>query len=168
MRLAFTRASRSAPTAKVDHGPADPVAIAWVLADGKMGFVGSRKLAVGRLRVGDTALLYATEGTLSPEGMVSAEVRASGETDKVGTRGVELEIDLTVLGLAEHGTGVPIASLVPELRLFAPYRQPSSWRAVLYRPFGALYAEDENVVRRALEPVVGAAGSERIASYATD
>jgi hypothetical protein len=146
-----------------------PVAIACVLADGKMEFAGWRKREVSRLRAGDTGFLYATEGTLGPEGMLFAELLANGETYKVGTRDVERrEIDLTVVALAERGTGVPIASLVPQLRLFAPYKQPSSWRAVLYQPFVALDAEDENVVRRALEPVVGPPSSERIASYATE
>ena len=60
--------------------------------------------------------------------------------------------------------GVPLASLVPELCVFAPYKQPSSWRKVLYRPFVELYAEDENVVRRALEPVMGPPSSVRMAS----
>jgi len=72
------------------------------------------------------------------------------------------------VALAEPGTGVPIASLVPELGVWAPYKQSSSWRPVLYRPFVALDAEDENVVRRALEPGVGSPSSERIASYATE
>jgi len=147
---------------------AHPAPIACVLAEGKIGFVGPPKPAVSRLRAGDTAFLYATEGTLGPEGMLLAELLAAGETDKVGTRDVEFEIDLTVVALAERGTGVPIASLVPQLRLFAPYQQPNSWRKVLYRPFVALDAEDENLVRRALEPIVGPPSSERIASYATD
>jgi hypothetical protein len=80
--------------------------------------------------------------------MLFAELLAFGETHKVDTREVELEIDLTMVALAERGTGVPIASLVPQLRLFAPYQQPNSWHPVLYQPFVALYAEDENVIRR--------------------
>jgi hypothetical protein len=151
----------------------DRAAVGWVVSSGKMGFVASRKREVSRLREGDTAFLYATKGTLGSEGMLFAEVRATSsvrvvpEPYKVASRDVELETDLSVVGLAELGTGLPIVSLVSELKLFAPYKQPSSWRGLLQRPLVSLYGDDEDIVRRALAPLLREPTADAVGSYAT-
>ncbi len=152
---------------------ADREAIRWVLAEGKMGFAASRRREVGRLREGDGVLLYSTKGTLAAEGIVFAEaiaasaVRPVPEPYKVGKRDVELECDLSIEGLAERGSGVPIADLVPHLRLFAGYGQPSSWRALLQRPLVTLYDNDAEIVREVLGPLLHTSSPELIASYAS-
>ena len=137
------------------------------------GFAASRRREVGRLGAGDGLFLYSTKGTLASEGILFAEARAAGsvrpvhEPYKVSKREIELECDLSIEGLADRGSGVAIADLVPRLRLFAGYGQPSSWRALLQRPLVKLYDTDPEIVRGDLGPHLHTPSRELIASYAS-
>lgn len=137
-----------------------------------MGFAASRRREVGRLKEGDSVFLYSTKGTLASEGILFAEAQAATAVRpvpapyKVGKRKIELECDLSLEGLTERGSGVPITDLVPRLRLFAGYGQPSSWRALLQRPLVTLYDTDPEIVRGDLGPLLRTPSAELIGSYA--
>lgn len=143
----------------------------WVLTERKMGFAASRRREVGRLREGDGIFFYATKGTVATDGVLFASGHAASgltfipEPYKVAKREIELECQLTIEGVAERGEGVPIAELVPKLRLFAGYGQPSSWRALLQRPLVTLYDDDPEIITAALQPVLKPPTAARLAKY---
>jgi hypothetical protein len=148
-------------------------AVHWVLAEGKMGFVASRRREVGRLTQGDGVFLYATKGTLGAEGILFASGHATSGVApvdvpyKIAKRDVDLECDLVMDGVAEPGAGVAIAELVPQLRLFAGYGQPSSWRALLQRPLVSLHdPTDPEIINGVLEPLLRPPTPEVIEGYA--
>jgi hypothetical protein len=138
----------------------DRDSLAWVLAEGRTAFPATRARAVQRLKAGDKLFIYTTRGCFhSPtrhRGRVIGEATVLGPVlplkqpvrfvDRIFPLGCDLRID----SLAPLGLGVDLASLVPQMDVFAV---KESWPVYLRRTTVPLGNDDAQLLRSKLNQV---------------